>query len=153
MSSLTSVEFLRDYVSKNVPVIFTSIADKWSACKKWDIPYLLTQLGDKSVTVSQTPNGRADAVLDVSSSPYPFLEGSSAEKTFNNLFIMPHDQVMPFSQFVELLRRSKTTPGAPINYVQVMDIGFKLARSSLFLGNIVSKFKFYLTIPAFTPRY
>lgn len=70
---LSSLEFLRDYVSKNIPVVLTDIISNWNAVKNWDLEYLTKKIGDTEVTVSQTPNGRADAVISFPSSkpPYP----------------------------------------------------------------------------------
>ena len=73
VSNITPIEFLRDYVSKNIPVIITDIVCKWDAYKKWDIEYLRNTIGNSQVTVSQTPNGRADAPLSLKNNPYPIL--------------------------------------------------------------------------------
>ena len=75
VEKLSSLEFLRDYVSKNIPVIFTGVATEWKAIKDWDLSYLLDKIGGTDVTVSQTPNGRADAVLHFPTDdpPYPIL--------------------------------------------------------------------------------
>lgn len=75
VSRLSALEFLRDYVSKNIPVIFTDLTSDWDAIKNWDVEYLKEKIGENLVTVSQTPNGRADAVLQFPNSdpPYPII--------------------------------------------------------------------------------
>jgi hypothetical protein len=60
---------MREYVSKNIPVIITDLANDWPALQRWSMPYLNETLADTVVTVSRTPNGRADAILELSKYP------------------------------------------------------------------------------------
>ncbi|ETO15617.1 hypothetical protein RFI_21745 [Reticulomyxa filosa] len=61
----TALAFLRDYVSKNKPVLIKHAYEHWAALAKWQNPeYLRKKMDGKSVTVSVTPNGRADAIDD-----------------------------------------------------------------------------------------
>lgn len=108
----TSLAFLRDYVAKNVPVIITGLLDDWPARKEWTMEYLETKLKNVAVTVSQTPNGRADAV-------------TFDEEACEWVFAMPHDEKMSFSTFCELMRRRKEFSDAPINYIQFQNSNFE----------------------------
>ena len=119
MERISAVEFLREYVNKNVPVILTDVAVHWEAYKQWDLNYLRETLGDTRVTVSQTPNGRADAVLDLQATQYPIVDDQERRDLPKEVFTMPHDQEMPFNAFTDLLIASKTDPRSTVNYVQV----------------------------------
>ncbi|ESO07337.1 hypothetical protein HELRODRAFT_170668 [Helobdella robusta] len=80
--------FLRDYVSKNVPVVIRGGCTNWGACKKWSHTYLREKIGENLVTVSWTPNGFADAVYD-------------------GWFTLPDEKIMKFKKFLDLLESSK----------------------------------------------
>mmetsp|Transcript_12411 Transcript_12411/g.15448 ORF Transcript_12411/g.15448 Transcript_12411/m.15448 type:complete len:331 (-) Transcript_12411:48-1040(-) len=127
VEKLSSLEFLRDYVSKNIPVIFTGVATEWKAIKDWDLSYLLDKIGGTDVTVSQTPNGRADAVLHFPTDdpPYPILDDTKENlHGSSSLFVMPHDEIMKFSKFVHLSQSSKDTEDATVHYIQYQNSNF-----------------------------
>ncbi|KAL3896236.1 MAG: hypothetical protein SGCHY_004203 [Lobulomycetales sp.] len=51
-------------VAQNVPVVFRNALLPCAALQLWDRDYLCAALGDAPVSVSQTPDGRADALVD-----------------------------------------------------------------------------------------
>jgi len=79
----SALEFYRDYVATNKPVIITDAISHWPALKKWTNSYLLSKIGDKLITVAVTPNGLADSVVD------------------NKYFVMPEEKLMKFSEFLD----------------------------------------------------
>lgn len=56
--------FYRNFVGKNLPVKIKDAVAHWGAIEKWTDEYLEEKIGDNEVTVSVTPNGLADAVVD-----------------------------------------------------------------------------------------
>ena len=51
----TSLQFLRDYVSANVPVVMRGCFDHWPALQKWNDAFLTEVVGDTAVSVEVTP--------------------------------------------------------------------------------------------------
>ena len=98
------LEFYRNWVCPNVPVIFKNSINDWSALQKWTLPYLREMLGDKEISVAVTPNGLADAVC-------------------KNKFILPEDRKMLFSDFLDIMENPNLgKPG--IFYVQKQNGNF-----------------------------
>lgn len=93
----SSLGFLRDWVSPNVPVIIQNAFNHWPALEKWNNDYLREKIGRRLVTVAVTPNGYADAVL-------------------GDKFVMPEEREMQFSEFLDILEGKNQDPG--IFYVQ-----------------------------------
>ncbi|KAI9550566.1 hypothetical protein GHT06_016442 [Daphnia sinensis] len=77
----TCLEFYRNFVAQNRPVIIRNAFASWPALSKWDIEYFRQHYGTKDVTVTVTPNGYADAVTD-------------------GHFVLPLEKVMPMNQFL-----------------------------------------------------
>lgn len=80
----TPLEFHRNWVCPNVPVIFKNSINHWAALKKWSFPYLREKLGCKEISVAVTPNGLADAV-------------------YENKFILPEERRLLFSDFLDIM--------------------------------------------------
>ncbi|GIX86832.1 bifunctional peptidase and [Caerostris darwini] len=79
----TTVEFLRNHVSPNVPFVLRNGVSHWPAIKKWkNNQYLRVQMQDKMCTVAVTPNGYADAIVD-------------------DKFVLPEERTMPFTEFLD----------------------------------------------------
>jgi len=56
------LEFYREYVSANRPVLVKNAVSHWPALTAWaDMNYWKEKYGDKEVTVALTPNGLADS--------------------------------------------------------------------------------------------
>lgn len=87
----TPLEFYRDWVSPNVPVIFQNAISHWPALHKWSPNYLRKKLGSKQISVAVTPNGFADAV-------------------YNNRFVLAEERQIPFSQFLDIMSTTAATP-------------------------------------------
>jgi jumonji domain-containing protein 7 len=60
-ASLTPLSFLRAFVAPSRPVILQHACQGWRALAHWTPEYLAAQSGAALVTLSRTPNGRADA--------------------------------------------------------------------------------------------
>ena len=80
----SSLEFFRDWVNPNVPVIIKNAFNDWPALEKWNNDYFRNKIGQKTVTVAVTPNGYADAVV-------------------GDKFVMPEEREMKFSEFLDIL--------------------------------------------------
>ncbi|PRW58748.1 jmjC domain-containing 7 isoform X1 [Chlorella sorokiniana] len=127
---LPVVQFLRDYVAANKPVILTGVVSHWPAFANWTDEYLCQLAGDTEVTVALTPNGRADAVTPLppngsgsgsssgggdGGSGGGAAEGQSnggsggegAAQRPQRVFALPHQVKMPLKDFLLLLRSSK----------------------------------------------
>ena len=79
----TSIEFLRNWVSKNLPCVFKDAINHWPALKKWNHEYLKEKIGSKKITVAVTPNGLADAITE--------------EK-----FVLPEERLLTICSFLDL---------------------------------------------------
>ncbi|XP_074660399.1 bifunctional peptidase and (3S)-lysyl hydroxylase Jmjd7-like [Tubulanus polymorphus] len=97
------LEFYRDYVAVNKPVIIDHVIDHWPALSKWDVPYLRDKIGDVEVTVSVTPNGLADAVYD-------------------GRFVTPEERSMKFDDFLNVVEKKVASYG--VYYVQKQNSNF-----------------------------
>eukprot|EP00250_Pteridium_aquilinum_P018370 c24056_g1_i1 orf=414-1844(-) len=61
----TSLRFLRDFVLPNKPCIITHAIDHWPALAAWTNSYLRSALAIQQVSVHLTPDGFADALVDL----------------------------------------------------------------------------------------
>lgn len=78
------LEFYKEYISQNKPVIIKGAIDDWPALKLWNNDYLKEKMGETEITVAVTPNGRADAICE-------------------NHFVLPEERQMKFCDFVDKL--------------------------------------------------
>lgn len=112
---LSSLEFLRDYVACNKPVIFTDVIKHWPALTRWNREYLIEKAGNDPVTVALTPNGRADC-------PTPFLPSPPAAASANEedqlCFAFPYERKTSLATFFNLLEASVNDKYAPVPYMQ-----------------------------------
>ncbi|GAB0096810.1 JmjC domain-containing protein [Sergentomyia squamirostris] len=83
----TSLQFTRDYVAKNTPVVLRGSID-WPATSKWSSKYFRTTMPDKEITVAVTPNGYADGIAKCNNKEY---------------FVMPEERKMKMSDFLDKL--------------------------------------------------
>lgn len=100
------LSFLREHVGQSVPCVWRGAASHWKAVKKWpegDFDYLRDLVGKREIEVTVTPNGRADAVLDV-------LEDSSSSVT--KFFARPHQVRQPFEELLDDLTEHAAGNGA-----------------------------------------
>ena len=99
------LEFYRDYVSRNKPVIIQGALENWSALSKWtDSQYLRDQLGDHSVTIDVTPDGYGDCVK------------------LHKYFVTPVEERMPFNHFMNIIEGREKFDG--IVYCQHQNSSF-----------------------------
>eukprot|EP00466_Bigelowiella_natans_P020829 jgi/Bigna1/71771/fgenesh1_pg.17_\ len=111
MKKLTALEFHRDYVSKNIPVILTGCLHDWPALKRWNLPYLSEKLGSQQVTVDITPDGRGDSVSE---------DGQR--------FVIPATRKMSVQQFADILKDKK---GNQVVYCQHQNSNFSTEFNSI----------------------
>ncbi|CAH2237643.1 jg11323 [Pararge aegeria aegeria] len=83
------LQFYRDYVSKNIPVIIRGGCAKWPAVQKWNSHYFRKVLFNKKVTVALTPNGLAD--------------GITQDANGKEYFVMPQELEMTMTEFLDTL--------------------------------------------------
>ncbi|XP_055592680.1 bifunctional peptidase and (3S)-lysyl hydroxylase Jmjd7 [Uranotaenia lowii] len=86
----TALEFIRDNVSKNLPLIIRGVNNDWPAVEKWSSKHLRETLADKEVTVAVTPNGYADGLASLDGEEY---------------FVLPLEMEMPMDEFLDALDR------------------------------------------------
>eukprot|EP00210_Caulerpa_lentillifera_P005326 g5089.t1 len=96
---LTELEFLRDYVSRNKPVILTDCINEWPALQRWSIEYFSDVLGPKKLKIQTTPNGRADAVSSI----------RTEDGTLVECFVEPYEEQMTFQEFLALLNSNEAS--------------------------------------------
>ncbi|KAJ3681605.1 hypothetical protein LUZ60_014178 [Juncus effusus] len=116
------LQFLRDYVSPNKPVIISAAATRhWPAIAGhlWsDDAYLRSALRDHSVSVHLTPDGRADALV-----PSP---------SDNNLcFASACVQSMDFSSALDLVESTSDESSPIVAYLQQQDDCLRTEYSAL----------------------
>ena len=89
----TALEFYRNYVSTNTPVIIKNAAKEWPAISKWKSDdYLESILKENPITVDFTPDGCADSIWK------------------DEIFITPHTQKMTFKDFLSVFQSTKRDP-------------------------------------------
>eukprot|EP01111_Echinosteliopsis_oligospora_P012917 TRINITY_DN4505_c0_g1_i1.p1 TRINITY_DN4505_c0_g1~~TRINITY_DN4505_c0_g1_i1.p1 ORF type:complete len:277 (+),score=57.40 TRINITY_DN4505_c0_g1_i1:28-858(+) len=99
----TPLEFYREYVSQNRPVIITGGFDNWKALQAWTNDYLRKKVGDTEVSVAVTPNGRADAI-----------DG--------DYFTKPCEKRMKFNQFMDIIEHKGDSNA--VHYIQHQNANF-----------------------------
>jgi len=108
ISKPSPVEFLREYVCKNRPVLIRGALEEWPLFKqeerRWTNAYLRKMVGDCDITVAITPNGYADAVVN------------------ETLFVLPEERKMKFSNFLDFF--DKEEPTLEAYYVQHQNSNF-----------------------------
>eukprot|EP00775_Hariotina_reticulata_P000189 gene189-381_t len=85
--------FLRDYVSRNKPVLIQGALQHWTALSTWSPEQLVLQAGHQQVSVDITPNGLGDAVT---------------ASEHGDCFCVPHKLQMSFAEFVQLFFAKET---------------------------------------------
>ncbi|KAI5638386.1 cupin-like domain-containing protein [Phthorimaea operculella] len=90
---LEALEFHRDYVAKNIPVVIKGGCATWPATKKWNTKYFRETIPNKKVTVAITPNGLADGITKTD-------DGEEC-------FAMPHEMEMTMSDFLNHLAKKE----------------------------------------------
>lgn len=91
-----ALTFLRDHVGPSMPCVWRGAASDWPAVKQWaasDFRYLREKIGDKEVEVAVTPDGRADAVLEVETS----------DGVGSKVFALPDQVHQPFQCLLDSL--------------------------------------------------
>ncbi|KAL4716497.1 hypothetical protein ACJJTC_015925 [Scirpophaga incertulas] len=99
--NLEPLQFQREYVSKNIPVILRGGCAGWKATKKWNADYFRKKIPNKNVTVALTPNGYAD--------------GIAMDKNGRELFVMPYETDMKMNEFLDILEQKRSNM---IPYIQ-----------------------------------
>ncbi|ETM46241.1 hypothetical protein L914_08852 [Phytophthora nicotianae] len=103
-SSLTPLQFHREFVSRNVPVVLLNAmtSPKWQfAMANWqNDDHLIAKSGDHPVTVDVTPFGFGDAVLE--------LPGNHGD-----VFVMPEERDMSMAEFMKILKNRDEFDGVP----------------------------------------
>lgn len=90
---LEPLQFHRDYVAKNIPVVIRGGCASWPAVSKWNANYFREIIPDKQVTVAITPNGLADGIT----------KNDQGEE----VFVLPYETTMTMSEFLDCLQEKK----------------------------------------------
>ncbi|SPC65595.1 uncharacterized protein UHOD_00771 [Ustilago sp. UG-2017b] len=102
-----SVDEFRKIVERHVPVLINgSMDDRAELAARWkDTDYLAERMGDRSVVVAITPDGRADDLV-----VHP--------KDEKPVFSLPLERRMPFSELLERLSKQVQGKSNTIAYLQ-----------------------------------
>ncbi|XP_017786409.1 PREDICTED: jmjC domain-containing protein 7 [Nicrophorus vespilloides] len=92
------LNFYREYVSKNVPVVIKGGCKHFEATQKWDSTYFRSMLGEKDVTVAITPNGYADGLASWRN-PETELD--------EEIFVLPEERIMKMDEFLNNIQNPK----------------------------------------------
>ncbi|XP_008217295.2 bifunctional peptidase and (3S)-lysyl hydroxylase Jmjd7 [Nasonia vitripennis] len=111
--AISPLDFYRNYVSKNIPVVIRGGIKHWKALDKWSIPYFKEKLANKLVTVAVTPNGYADAIAKEKT-----LHGTNDKE----VFVMPEERQMTMNDFLEKLENPRNDS---IFYIQKQNSNFE----------------------------
>eukprot|EP01135_Chromosphaera_perkinsii_P009287 Nk52_evm39s1705 gene=Nk52_evmTU39s1705 len=131
------LEFYREYVSQNRPVVVRNAINHWPALEKWNMEYLKRKIGGNSVTVALTPNGYADAVIEEEERGVK-EKGEKKEKT--KCFVLPEERCVRVEQVLDYLCEEEEQKGRetregggdrPVYYVQHQNGNFCTEFSSL----------------------
>lgn len=112
------LNFQREFISRNVPVVITNGVSDWNALSNWSTDYLRKRLDDFSVLVAITPSGRADSV--------------QADR-----FLLPDTKMMTFPAFVDKLNDSD----GPVVYLQEQNDNMRKSMSILLDDISLQSFK------------
>lgn len=102
-SAPSPLVFMREFVSKNRPVIIKNALSKWRALTSWSSDYLRKRLGSLSVSVTVTPNGYADAPV-------------------GDRFLLPEERIMSFDKFINIWEKEEQANG--VFYIQKQNSNF-----------------------------
>lgn len=94
------MEFFREYVSKNYPVLIKGGISHLSAVQKWDSEYFLNLAPNKEILVTVTPNGYADGIAMYNGREY---------------FFLPEEVKMKFHEFLDTLEKRQENY---VSYIQ-----------------------------------
>jgi jumonji domain-containing protein 7 len=128
--SLSSLEFLREFVAANKPVIFTDVISDWPALTQWTKEYLIEKAGNAPVTVALTPDGRADCPIPFSLPATATTATTATTAATTNIleeeehlcFALPYERKTSLATFFNLLEASLSEDhedqSAPVPYLQ-----------------------------------
>lgn len=91
----TPLEFYRNFVAANKPVIITGAVDHWRALKLWSNSYLEEKLKGHKFTVDVTPGGHGDCIVD------------------GKYFVKPEERLIEFGEFLQ-----KLSSPSSVHYIQ-----------------------------------
>jgi len=99
VSNLSSSRFLREFYSKNKPLIITDIVHTWPAYKKWNKQYLIENFGDERITYQfgRLNSDHRDSFVDHSKKGTVkqfFSEMLEQKDNFLVPYIIAHDRVL-----------------------------------------------------------
>lgn len=110
---ISPLDFYRNHVSKNIPLIIRGGVKHWKAMNKWNISYFEEKIGDKLVNVAVTPNGYADAITKEQK-----LSGTSNKEYFT----LPEERYITMNDFLKTLENPCKNS---IYYIQKQNSNFE----------------------------
>eukprot|EP01132_Coremiostelium_polycephalum_P004854 gene4854-6050_t len=116
----TPLEFYREYVSQNKPVIITGVLNDWKALKLWSSnEYLRNLMKDEEVTVAVTPDGFGDAVK--------LVDYDQDTNEFHEYFVKPLEKKIKFQEYIDYIDCMKTNSlddTSNVQYIQYQNDSF-----------------------------
>ncbi|CAH2057184.1 unnamed protein product, partial [Iphiclides podalirius] len=98
---LEPLQFHREYVAKNIPVVLKRGCANWPATLKWNLNYFRENFSNKMVTVAMTPNGLADGITKDEQGVEFFVTPYEVEMTMGEFLAMlenKRDHIIPYIQ-------------------------------------------------------
>ncbi|XP_068624929.1 bifunctional peptidase and (3S)-lysyl hydroxylase Jmjd7 [Battus philenor] len=93
IDNIEALQFQREYVTRNIPVIVRGGCSNWPATLKWNMNYFRENFSNKQVTVAMTPNGLADGITE--------------DKNGVEHFVMPYEVEMLMREFLNILENKR----------------------------------------------
>ncbi|EGC30777.1 hypothetical protein DICPUDRAFT_157443 [Dictyostelium purpureum] len=115
----TPLEFYRDYVSQNKPVIIKGLIDDWKALELWNDEYLKKVLYNVDVSIAVTPDGFADAVKPI--------DPNNLDS--EQVFVKPFEKKIKFQEYINItdsLNQDGTSKDGLVYYIQYQNNSFNL---------------------------
>lgn len=95
------LEFYRDYVARNVPLVFRNAITDWPAVKKWNKDYFRQTMPEELVTVTITPNGYADAIAENEECKEHFVTPYEVDMTMEEFLNTLEDKRPNFVTYIQ----------------------------------------------------
>lgn len=100
-----SLTFLRDYVGLSVPCVVCGGCSgrEWATAREWTLEYLASVMGDATISVDVTPDGKAGGVMQVVPWGAGYVQANSGGGGGEKWFVRPEQRRMTMTEFMWLL--------------------------------------------------
>lgn len=111
---ISPLDFYRDHVSKNLPLLVKNGVRHWRATGKWNFEYFREIMRDKEIIVAVTPNGYADAI--------------ATDNTGTEYFVQPEERTIGVGALID---EFENPTDDEVYYVQRQNSNFETDYSEL----------------------